>query len=194
MKNNISKITILFAAIIMVLLVSCVYRPSKRYFETHSGKTITVLKDFDYIIFEKYEGNEPPKDNFIRLNGQYKTQVRMFFKSNDSVIFLRRGDENTLEIGLDTCKYKIEVYGNTCKDIEEFWERTSYLNPLIISEFSVYPIYDLNFKTRVVISEYIGDSVYIRHFYGANPHHYFEDVFYRYDDTLRDYWEHFRNF
>ncbi|MBR4836984.1 MAG: hypothetical protein IK004_00915 [Bacteroidales bacterium] len=167
MKNHLSKITILFAAIISVLLVSCIGRNSKQYYKTPTGKVIT--KYGDYFIFEKYKGYSHPQSNYIKINPY--SNVSMFFKSNDSIIILRRGDENSLEIGLNRDKYKIEVYCNEIDDIHEFQRRSSFADSLAILEFDYTPMHELFDRYYITVRECVGDKVYTR-FFRNNPHNY----------------------
>lgn len=101
MKNNnsIKKtiIPILSVLILVIVLNSCRYS-GRTFYKTYTGDIVTIWND--YIIFEKYEGKEPPKDNYIKLIGPYKGEVCMFFKTNDSLIIWRSFDENSMEIAL----------------------------------------------------------------------------------------------
>ena len=140
----------------MVLLVSCTGRNSKRYYETPTGKTITVWGN--YIIFEKYQGKLPPKDNYIKILNWYSSGY-CFFKSNDSII-IYKPRENSFEIGFHQ-NDKIEVYDYT--NIDKFINRTSFKDHLASSQFSYFPMHDLGMdQSWITICEFIEDSVYIR--------------------------------
>lgn len=180
MKNHISKITILFAAIIMVLLVSCTSRNSKRYYESHTGKVITVWGN--YVIFEKYKGKLPPKDNYIKILNVY-ADACCFFKSNDSII-IYRPDDNSLEIGFHH-NDKIAIY--EYENLHEFAKRASFSDPLATLEFSYTPMHDLGMdESWITICECVEDSVYIKRRVLRSLNLSNKEVVYsRYDEILR---------
>lgn len=176
MKNHISKTIILLAAIISVLLVSCIGRNSKQYYKSHSGKVITVWGD--YVIFEKYKGKLPPKNNYIQMHyKQYQPDFDVVFKRNDSVIiYSSRLDE--LDINFDQNEYLVEVFGNGY--FQEYKKRSAFSDTLVTLHFHNYPMYDLFDKIWIEIFECDGDSVYKR-FYRNNTHNYKDYVFSRYE-------------
>lgn len=162
---------------LIIFLSSCSSNKDNRYYyTTHTGKCITTLDN--YIILKKYKGKTPPRNNYIRLIGDYGGgDIRLFFKENDSILIFRRGDENSIDIVLDQNKYNIKTFYNTWEEIQEFKKKISFSDPHVKYEFS-YSSYD----KYVTVSECIDDAVYIRH-YGCPPF-YHESVYSRYDKEL----------
>ena len=184
MKNHLSKITILLAAITMLSLVGCTGIFSKHYYETYTGKTITIWND--YIIFEKYEGRKHPKDNYIKLSHKDVTDV--FFKNNDSILIYRRGDENSIDVVFS--QYDVEVFYNTWEEMQEFKRRTSYKDTTVNAEYFFYGDRSVIWPT---FNEFIGDSMYIREYPVDRKHSWFfmmdlycynDSVFSRYDERF----------
>ncbi len=169
---------LLFA--ITVSAYSCIHS-NRKFYKTHTGKVITVLDN--YIILEKYKGKKPPKNNYIKLFGDYGGgDIRLFFKENDSILIFRRGDENSIDIVLDQNKYNIKTFYNTWEEIQEFKKKISFSDPHVKYEFS-YSSYD----KYVTVSECMDDVVYIRH-YGCPPF-YHESVYSRYDQELNQLYQ-----
>lgn len=168
--------SIMMVSLITITIISCKHY-DRKFYKTHSGKIVTIWND--YIIFEKYKSNEPPKNNYILQKGQYRDgDVRLVVKNNDSIIIFRRCSKDSLDVVFTDPDYKVEIYGNTWNDYQEFKKRTSYSDPLINYEFFYCP-----YDRIVTISECIGDSVYTRD-YGEWPGFYKEYVRSRYDKAL----------
>ena len=190
MIKNISKSTIILTAIISVLLGGCTRINSKHYYKTYTGNYVTIWDD--YIIFEKYESKEPPKENYIKLNhdNPYRGLVDVFFKKNDSILIYRHGFENSIDVVFDPDVYKVEVFYATWEDREEFKRRTSYHDTLISIEYSVYENRSVLWPT---FTEFTNDSMYIREYPVDNKHFFFftmdlydynDSVFSRYDERF----------
>lgn len=176
MKKHLSKITIILAAIIMVLLVSCTGRNTKQYYKSPNGKVVTVWKD--YIIFGKYEDKTPPTENFILMHyKQFQPDIYVTFKSNDSVILYYRSND-TIDVNFNQDNYKVEIFSHEYYD--EYKKRTAYSDTLVTFKFYYEPIYDLFDKLWIDILEFDGDSVY-RRIYRNNTHNYNDRVFSRYE-------------
>lgn len=154
------------------------------------GKDLTIWDD--YIIFDKYESKEPPKENYIKLNhdNPYRGLVDVFFKKNDSILIYRHGFENSIDVVFDPDVYKVEVFYATWEDREEFKRRTSYHDTLISFEYSVYENRSVLWPT---FTEFTNDSMYIREYPVDNKHffffmmdlyHYTDSVFSRYDERF----------
>ncbi len=180
MKNYPSKTIILYAAIIIALLVGCTACNSKRCYKTYTGNYVTIWDD--YIIFEKYEGRKPPKDNYIRVLGTYKGCVSACFKTNDSIIIWRNFDENSIDIKLNTNKYKLEVYYGY-HDEPTFNRKTRCQDPLVIAYYDFYSFYEDGNILFPRFIECVGDSVYRRD-YKASTRFYKDRVYSRYDENL----------
>lgn len=179
MKNSRKVIVTTFAFLVVIFTTSfcaCTFS-GKRCYKTYTGNYVTIWED--YIILEKFERNEPPKNNYILQKGQYRDgDVRLVVKNNDSIIIFRRCSKDSLDVVFTDPDYKVEIYGNTWNDYQEFKKRTSYSDPLINYEFFYCP-----YDRIVTISECIGDSVYTRD-YGEWPGFYKEHVRSRYDKAL----------
>jgi hypothetical protein len=183
MKNNnsIKKtiIPILSVLILAIVLNSCRYS-DRKYYKTHTGKVVTIWND--YIIFEKYKGNKPPQDNYIRVLGKFKGSLKMCFKTNDSILIWRDFDENSLEIGFNSNKYKLEVfYGYHDKPM--FDRKTHHEDSIFMAYYCFDSFPEDGNILFPLFSECIGDSVYIR-LYKASPHFYKDHVMSRYDEAL----------
>ena len=67
---------------IAICIISCTHTQydTRRFYASKMGKYLTIWDD--YIIFEKYEGKEPPKENYIKLNHDtpYRSLVDVFLK------------------------------------------------------------------------------------------------------------------
>lgn len=183
MKNNnsIKKtiIPILSVLILVIVLNSCRYS-GRKFYKTYTGDIVTIWDD--YIIFEKYEGRKPPKDNYIRVLGTYKGSVSVCFKTNDSIIIWRDYDENSIEIRLNANKYKLEVFYGY-HDEPTFNIKTRYQDPLVNAYYDFYSFYedgDILFPRFI---ECVGDSVYRRD-YKASTRFYKDRVYSRYDEKL----------
>ena len=140
----------------MVLLVSCTGRNTKHYYETYTGKVITVWKD--YIIFEKYEGNNPPETNYIQINHWYK-EAEVFFKDGDTILVFSTYQPEILDANFDTNKYHVEIYGNDINDINKYFQKTSYSDP---SSQILYSFGTNRHCLEPRFFEMIGDSVYMK--------------------------------
>ena len=176
-----SKRTIIISSVVLLFILLIINLCNgRKFYKTYTGNYITIWND--YIIFEKYKGNKPPQDNYIRVIGRYKGSLKMCFKTNDSLFIWRDFDENSLEIGLNPNKHKLEVfYGYDDKQI--FDKKTHHEDSL----FKAYYCFDSFPEDGNILfplfSECIGDSVYIRK-YKANPHFYKDFVRSRYDENL----------
>ena len=177
MKNHLSKITILLAAITMLSLVGCTGRNTKQYYKSPNGKVVTVWKD--YIIFGKYEDKNPPKENFIQMHyEQYQPDVLLTFKSNDSVILCYNcGKNDALDINFND-NYKVKVFGP--EYYYYYIQRKTFSDTLATFEFFYNPIYDLGDRIWVEVRDCVGDSVYER-FYRNTTFNYKDRVYSRYE-------------
>ena len=165
--------SIMMVSLLTITINSCKHY-DRKFYKTHSGKIVTIWDD--YIIFEKYEKNERPKNNYILQKEQYKDgDVRLVVKNNDSIIIFRRCDKNSLDVVFIQPEFKVEIYGNTWDELQTFKKRTSFSDSLVNCEFFYCP-----YDKIVTISECIGDSVYTRD-YGEWPEFYKEYVSYSYD-------------
>lgn len=174
------KHVVLIIALIFIGLTSCNLFIGKKYYKTYTGKIVTIWDD--YIIFEKYKGNKPPQDNYIRVLGKFKGSLKMCFKTNDSILIWRDFDENSLEIGLNSNKYKFEVfYGYGEKQI--FDRKTHHEDSLFMAYYCFDSFPEDGNILFPLFSECIGDSVYIR-LYKASPHFYKDHVMSRYNENL----------
>lgn len=180
----------------LILMAICVFSctnteyDTRRFYTSKMGKYLTIWDDF--IIFEKYEGKEPPKENYIKLNHDtpYRGLVDVFFKKNDSILIYRHGFENSIDVVFNQDVYKFEVFYATWEDREEFKRRTSYHDTLISIEYSVYENRSVLWPT---FTEFIGDSMYIREYPVDRKHFFFfmmdlygynDSVFSRYDERF----------
>ena len=179
------KITTILTSIVLffmtaIILNSCRHT-GKRYYKTYTGKYVTIWDN--YIIFEKYKGDEPPKDNYIRVIGQYKGWVTIFFKSNDSIYIWRNFDENSMEIGLNDNVFLVDVYyGN--ESYKEFKKRASFQDPLVYAKYNFYSFPEDGNILFPILSECIGDSVFTKS-YKVNTLFHTDEVFSRYDEELK---------
>lgn len=131
----------IFLALILLKLALLSY-PEKRRFYTsfYTDRTITMWKT--YIIFEKYEGALPPKDNYIRLKTRDKTNIYVFFKDDNTVTIwseLKQNIKTKFDKSGDnvTIYYYPENYQEYCNDCHysdpnsdveyEFLDRVGYL-------------------------------------------------------------------
>ena len=178
--------------VIAICVISCTHTEYdiRRFYTSKMGKYLTIWDD--YIIFEKYEGKELPKENYIKLNHDtpYRGLVDVFFKKNDSILIYRDGFENSIDVVFDQNVYKVEVFYDTWEDIQDFKRRTSYKDTLVISE---YFIHEGRGELWPAFVEFIGDSMYIRDypvdrkhffFFTMDLYHHTDSVFSRYDDSF----------
>lgn len=181
MKKNVSGKPMIITSIALISMFAIAFLSCKnsdrKFYKTHSGKVVTIWND--YIIFEKYEGKEPPKNKYILQKGQYHdSDIDLVFKDNDSIIIFRRIGKDSIDIVFSQPDYKLEIYNNTWEEFKEFEKRTSFSDTLVIFELNYCP----NDKI-VMISECIGELVYTRD-YGRWPRFYKEYVHSRYDEMF----------
>ena len=181
---------IIIVSIALTLFILSNYRMQNLcIYETTKGNYVTIWKN-DYIIFEKYESREPPKDNYIKLNHDtpYRGLVDVFFKNNDSILIYRRGFDNSINVVLDTNVYKVEVFYASWED--NFKRRTSYQDTLVAAEYFFYEDRSVLWPT---FNECVGDSMYIREYPVDREHFFFfmmdlydynDSVFSRYDERF----------
>lgn len=180
------KIIIILLFILLLFILAIIinkirFYNGKKFYKTYSGNIVTIWDN--YIIFEKYDSKEPPKDNYLKMIGPYKGEVCMFFKTNDSLIIWRSFDENSLEIALSQKDYKIEVFyagSYTYEDYKKCRRKTGFKDTLIYKEYQFFEDHNVLFP---IFRECIGDSVYIRR-YGGNPRFYKDYMLSRYDEAL----------
>lgn len=177
-------LSILLLVILATIINKIMFYDGKKFYKTYTGDIVTIWDN--YIIFEKYEGKEPPKDNYLKMIGPYKGEVCMFFKANDSLIIWRSFDENSMEIALSQQDYKIEVFyagSYTYEDYKEFRRKTGFKDTLIYKEYQFYSFPEDGNILFPIFRECIGDSVYIRS-YKASTRFYKDNVCSRYDAKL----------
>lgn len=173
---------IIYAFLVTILTItlnSCMFF-GKRCYKTYTGNYVTIWDD--YIIFEKYEGRKPPKDNYIRVLGTYKGCVSVCFKTNDSIIIWRDSDENSIDIKLNTNKYKLEVYYGY-HDEPTFNRKTRCQDPLVNAYYDFYSFYEDGNILFPRFFECVGDTVYRRD-YKASTRFYKDRINSCYDENL----------
>lgn len=183
------KIIIILLSILLLFILATIinkikFYDGKKFYKTYNGDIVTIWDD--YIIFEKYVGKEPPKDNYLKMIGPYKGEVCLFFKTNDSLIIWRSFDENSMEIALRQQDYKIEVFyagSYTYEDYKTMRRKTGFKDTLIYKEYQFYSFPEDGNILFPIFRECIGDSVYIRS-YKASTHFYKDQVRSRYDENL----------
>lgn len=180
LKKKTSIIVYLFWVIILIITLNSCMFSGKRYYKTYTGKYVTIWND--YIIFEKYEGRKLPKDNYIRVLGTYKGSVKICFKTNDSIIIWRDFDDNSIDIKLNTNKYKLEVYYGY-HDEPTFNRKTRCQDPLVNAYYDFYSFYEDGNILFPRFFECVGDTVYRRD-YKASTRFYKDRVYYRYDERF----------
>lgn len=162
MKNHLSKITILLAAIIMVSLVSCTHtgNDTRHFYTTYTGKHVTIWED--YIIFEKYEEKDYPKANYIKLyhDTRYKGCLHVFFKKDNTIVVLRQSNDS-IEVGFSPQKYNIETlhgWGNW----PHYYDICSMDDTLTIAD---YYFHEWRGALWPTFFEVVGDSVYVTNYH-----------------------------
>lgn len=186
---------VIIVSIVLTLFILSNYRMQNLcIYETYKGNYVTIWKN-DYIIFEKYEGRKPPKDNYIKLNhdAPYRGDVDVFFKTNDSILIYNRcGFDNLIDVVFDKNVHKVEVFFATREDRQEFMRRTSYQDSLVAVEYFFYEDRGVLWPT---FNECVGDSMYIREYPVDRKHFFFfmmdlydynDSVFYRYDERFNN--------
>lgn len=182
-KATTSFIFIAIMVLIFVTISSC-HVQNRQTYTTYTGKYVTIWGN--YIIFEKYDGQKPPKDNYIKLS--YKGLTDVFFKNNDSILIYRRGDENSIDVVFS--QYDVEVFYNTWEEMQEFKRRTSFKDTTVNAEYFFSEDRSVLWPT---FNEFIGDSMYIREYPVDRKHSWFfmmdlydynDSVFSRYDERF----------
>lgn len=184
-----SSKTVIAIVLFFVIMSGC-YMQNRSIYTTHTGKYVTIWRN-NYIIFGRHDGNQPPIENYIKLNN-YKGLTDVFFKKNDSILIFRMGDKNSIDLVFDKNKYHVEVFYNTWDDIQEFKRRTSYQDTLVDAEYCFYEARSVIWPT---FNECIGDSMYIKNYEIDHNHFLFfmMDIYQSTDSVFSRYDERFNN-
>lgn len=186
MKTYIIKMIWKYIALVLapLCIVSCTKTDydTRQFYTTYNGKYVTFWHD--YIIFEKYEGKEPPKDNYIKLyhKSPYKGFVHVCFKKDNSII-IHRENHDSVACGFDNNKYQVEtLYG--WENRLNYYDRCSMEDSLIIADYSINEYRGVLYPT---FFEVVGDSVYAANYRdkGFRITQRFDTVFSIHDEILR---------
>lgn len=160
LKTKIIRTSVLLLLTI-VFLINCAKTDynTKRYYTTQTGKCVTIWDNF--IVFEKYEEKQPPKENYIKLNHNtpYIGCTHVFFKQGNKIVVLRQSNDS-VEVVFDS-KYNIETlhgWGNW----PHYYDICSMDDTLAIAD---YYFHEWRGALWPTFFEAVGDSVYVTNYH-----------------------------
>ena len=158
MKKNFSIIKWIIIALFIVAVIISFKVFEKLTFCTsiHSNQVVTIWNR--YIIFEKYEGLLPPKDNYIKIRKNKDLHYNVFFKS-DNTVTIWSASNKTIKARFDKKGYDIKIYYGY-DNAHPFYNDCQYSDLLAVAEYEYYyeHIRDLSWK-HLKINEILNDSV-----------------------------------
>ena len=158
MKKNFSRIKWIIIALFIVAVIISFKIFEKRTFCTsiYSNQVVTIWNR--YIIFEKYEGLLPPKDNYIKIRKNKDLHYNVFFKS-DNTVTIWSASNKTIKAKFDKKGYDIKIYYGY-DNARLYYDDCQYSGLLAVTEYEYYyeHIRDLSWK-HLEINEILNDSV-----------------------------------
>ena len=148
---------IAICALIIIILIglNCIFfgKP-KQYTSFFTDQTVSFWKN--YVIFEKYDGCMAPKDNYIKFKKQKGYDVRVFFKSDNTVTIWSELNE-PIKTGFDANKYDVKIYYGP-DNLQKYYDECQYSDSLAVKEYTFTKAF---WGHEIKMSEIATDSVYV---------------------------------
>lgn len=163
MKKKFYKNKWFIIAVVLFLVLLIFKSVEKRRFYTsfYTDRTITIWKN--YVVFEKYDGSLPPKDNFIKFKLKRDDKINVFFKKDKTVnIWSKSG--KPIKTRFDNNDYEVNIYYGS-DSFNKYCDVCKYIDSLAIVE---YEFNDRRGGLQIMMNEIATDTVRVTH-YEINP-------------------------
>lgn len=152
----------IIAVIVFLILIILKFTGERRFYTSfYTDRTITVWKN--YVIFEKYDGSLPPKDNYIKLRLKRDGVIYVFFKKDNTVTIWSESGR-PIKTKFDKHGYNVQIY--YCSDnLSKYYDECKYSDSLAIVE---YELKDRRGGLKLMMNEIATDTVRVSH-YEINP-------------------------
>ena len=145
--------------IVLVIFSYTLFGKSRQYTSFFTDQTVTTWKKC--VVFDKYDGRLAPKDNFIKFKKQKGYDVRVFFKSDNTVTIWSELNE-PIKTGFDDNNYDVKVYYGP-DNLQKYYDECQYSDSLAVKEYTFTKRPYLG--REIKMSEITTDSVYISIYY-----------------------------
>lgn len=161
MKRNelIFVIISILVIIAWIILYSILFGKSRQYTSFFTDETVTTWNDC--VVFGKYDGRLAPKDNYIKFKKQKGYDVRVFFKSDNTVTIWSKLNA-PVKTGFDENKYDVKIYYGT-DNLQKYYDECQYSDSLAVKEYTFTK--KLYLGHEIKMSEITTDYVYVSIYY-----------------------------
>ena len=148
----------IIAVIVFLILIILIFTGERRFYTSfYTDRTITVWNN--YVIFEKYDGQLPPKGNYIKLRHKRDGEVCVFFKQ-DNTVTIWSESRWPIKTKFDKNDYDVHIYYGS-DNYNKYSDECKYTDSLAVVE---YELKNRHGYLKLMMNEIATDTIRVSHY------------------------------